>query len=52
MRPGGDTKNQCLYGLTLVGDLCVAAGTMPPSARLLAANALMLLKNGELISDD
>jgi len=52
MRPGGDMKNQCLFGLTLVGDLCVAAGTMPPSARLLAANALMLLKNGELISDD
>src|SRR5580704_9898190 len=27
MRPGGDMKNQCLYGLTLVGELCVGAGT-------------------------
>jgi serpin B len=52
MRPGGDVANQCQFGMRLSGDRCVGAGTMPPSARLLAANALMLLKNGELISDD
>jgi serpin B len=52
MRPGGDMPNQCQFGMTLTGDRCVGAGTTPPSARLLTANALMLLKNGELISDD
>src|SRR5580704_9929596 len=52
MRPGGDMVNQCRYGLLLQGDRCVGAGTMPPSARLLAANALMLTRPGNLISAD
>src|SRR5262249_35447788 len=50
MRPGGD--NQCRYGLLLQGGRCVGAGAMPPSARLLAANALMLTKPGNLVSAD
>jgi len=44
-----DMMNQCRYGLLLQGDRCVGAGTTPPSARLLAANALMLIKRGDLI---
>jgi serpin B len=51
MRPGGDMKNQCRYGLLLQGERCIGAGTMPPSARLLAANALMLVRPG-VISED
>jgi serpin B len=52
MRPGGDMVNQCRYGLLLQGDRCVGAGAMPPSAQLLAANALMLTRPGNLISAD
>ena len=51
MRPGGDMKNQCRYGLLLQGERCIGAGTTPPSARLLAANALMLVRPG-LVSED
>jgi serpin B len=51
MRPLGD-MNQCQFGLRLVGDRCVGPGTMPPSARFLAANALMLVGRGDLISAD
>jgi serpin B len=51
MRPGGDMKNQCRYGLLLQGERCIGAGTMPPSARLLAANALMLVRPG-VVSED
>jgi serpin B len=50
-RPGGDGK-QCNPGLRLEGNRCVGEGTPRPSARLLAANALMLGKRGNLISDD
>jgi serpin B len=50
MRPGGD--NQCRYGLALQGGRCVGPGAMPPSAQLLAANALMLTRPGNLISAD
>jgi serpin B len=51
-RPGGDLMNQCPPGLRLVGSRCVAPGEKQASARLLAANALMLLKHGDLISAD
>ena len=52
MRPGGDMANQCRYGLLLQGNRCVGAGATPASARLLAANALMLTRPGNLISED
>jgi serpin B len=52
MRPAGDMANQCRYGLLLQGDRCVGPGTTPPSARVLAANALMLIKRGDHISAD
>jgi serpin B len=51
-RPGGDLMNQCQPGLRLVGNRCVGPGATPASARFLAANALMLLKRGDLISAD
>ena len=51
-RPGGDLMNQCQSGFRLVGNRCVAPGATPASARFLAANALMLLKRGDLISAD
>jgi len=51
-RPGGDLMNQCQSGFRLVGNRCVAPGATPASARFLAANALMLLKHGDLISAD
>jgi serpin B len=52
MRPGGDMANQCRYGLLLQGARCVGPAQAPPSARLLAANALMLLKRGGVIAPD
>jgi serpin B len=52
MRPAGDMANQCRYGLVLQGTRCVGPGQTAPSARLLAANALMLLKRGDLIAPD
>ncbi len=52
MKPAGDMANQCRYGLVLQGDRCVGAGATPPSARLLAANALMLVKRSDVISAD
>jgi serpin B len=51
MRPSGET-NQCQLGLRLVGDRCVGAGATPPSAKLFAANALMVPRAGDLIADD
>jgi leukocyte elastase inhibitor len=51
-RPGGELMNQCQPGFRLVGNRCVAPGATPASARFLAANALMLLKRGDLISAD
>ena len=51
MRPSGD-MNQCQFGLRLAGDRCVGPGAPPPSARFLAANALMLGKRGDLIAAD
>src|SRR5260370_13268264 len=51
-RPGGEAMNQCQPGFRLVGNRCVAPGAKPASARLLAANALMLLKHGDLASAD
>jgi serpin B len=51
-RPGGDLMNQCQGGLRLVGNRCVAPAAAPASARLLLANALMLLKRGDLVSSD
>jgi serpin B len=52
MRPAGDMANQCRYGLVLQGARCVGPAATPPSARLLAANALMLLKRGDVIAAD
>lgn len=51
MRPQGGT-NPCQSGLHLVGNRCEGPGTPAPSARLLAANALMLGKRGDLIAPD
>jgi serpin B len=51
-RPGGDLMNQCQGGFRLVGNRCVAPAATPASARLLIANALMLLKRGDLVSAD
>jgi serpin B len=51
-RPGGDLMNQCQGGFRLVGNRCVAPAPAPASARLLVANALMLLKRGDLVSAD
>jgi serpin B len=47
----GDGK-QCYYGMRLEGKSCVGEGTPAVSAKLLTANALMLLKRGDLISED
>jgi serpin B len=52
MRPAGDMANQCRYGLLLQGTRCVGPGQTPPSAKLLAANALMLHKGGDVIAPD
>jgi serpin B len=52
MRPAGDMANQCRYGLLLQGSRCVGPAQTPPSARLLAANALMLLGRGDVIAPD
>jgi serpin B len=51
-RPGGELMNQCQGGLRLVGNRCVAPAAAPASARLVVANALMLLKRGDLVSAD
>ncbi len=48
--PMGDRK-LCFGAMRLVGDNCVGNATPPRSARLLAANALMLTARGDLISD-
>jgi serpin B len=51
-RPGGALMSQCPFGLHLVGNRCVGPGTAPASAKILAANALMLHQRGDLISAD
>jgi serpin B len=51
-RPGGELMNQCPGGLRLVGNRCVAPAAALASGRLLVANALMLLKRGDLVSAD
>jgi serpin B len=51
-RPGGELMSQCPPGLRLVGNRCVGPGTPPASAKILAANALMLQQRGDLISAD
>src|SRR5215813_13436169 len=43
-------KDQCPPGFPLVGNRCVGPGATPPSARFLAANALMLHQHGDRIS--
>jgi hypothetical protein len=43
---------QCGYPAAREGNLCVAAGNVPPSARLLTANALMLTGRGDLVAPD
>jgi serpin B len=50
-KPIGDRKS-CPYGMTLgEGNRCAGSGTPEPSAKLLSANALVLLKQGGLISE-
>jgi serpin B len=51
-RPGGELMNQCQAGFRLVGNRCVAPAAARASARLIVANALMLLKRGDLVSAD
>jgi serpin B len=51
-RPGGELMSQCPPGLRLVGNRCVGPGAPPASAKILAANALMLQQRGDLISAD
>ncbi len=51
-RPGGELMSQCPPGLRLVGNRCVGPGEPQASAKLLAANALMLHRQGNLISAD
>jgi len=48
VRPNG----QCPPAAARENDLCVAAGTYPPSARLLTANALMLAGRGDQVAAD
>ena len=43
---------QCTYPAAREGNLCVAAGDFPPSARLLSANALMLTGRGDLVAPE
>ena len=43
---------QCIYPAAREGNLCVAAGDFPPSARLLTANALMLTGRGDLVAPE
>jgi serpin B len=43
---------QCAYPAAREGNLCVAAGDFPPSARLLSANALMLTGRGDLVAPE
>ncbi len=50
-RPVGDSR-RCNNGMTLVGQSCIGDGVPGISAKLLVANALMLLKRGDLISED
>ena len=45
-------NGQCRFPLRREGDQCVGAATVPPSAKLLAANALMLTKRGDLVSPE
>jgi serpin B len=45
-------NGQCPSPLQREGDQCVGAATLPPSARLLAANALMLIGRGDLVSPE
>jgi serpin B len=48
LRPDG----QCVYPAVREGNLCVAAGNFPPSARLLTANALMLPGRDDLVAPE
>jgi serpin B len=45
-------NGRCPFPASREGDLCVAAGSLPPSARLLTANALMLPGGGDLVTPD
>jgi serpin B len=46
------SKGSCPFMAKRIGERCVAAPIPPASARLLAANAIMLTGQGELISKD
>jgi len=49
---GALRDGQCTYPAAREGNLCVAAGNFPASARLLSANALMLPGRGKLVAPD
>jgi serpin B len=49
---GLPANGQCRFPLRREGDQCVGAATLPPSVKLLAANALMLTKRGDLVSPE
>jgi serpin B len=49
---GLPANGQCRFPLRREGDQCVGAATLPPSARLFAANALMLTQRGDLVSQE
>jgi leukocyte elastase inhibitor len=51
-RPGGEGMSQCPPGLRLVGNRCIGPSATAGSAKVLAANALMLQQYGDLISAD
>lgn len=48
--PRDEAAGPCPPGLRLIGDRCLGSGTTPGSAKILAANALMLHRNGDLVS--
>jgi serpin B len=50
-RPGGELMSTCPPGLRLVGSRCAGPGTIPGSARFLAANALMVHQRDVISAD-
>ena len=45
-------QGRCSYPAVREGEVCVTAGKLPPSARLLTANALMLAGDGDLVAPE
>jgi serpin (serine protease inhibitor) len=46
-----DRNGWCPFSMSRVGDRCIGGATFPPSASLLAANALMLLNSPPVSAD-